>query len=122
MKTDLQILRANGKIEHRTVELPDEPEYEQLRAIIEPIVSEQRGRPAGFEHVAVLGKDRNPTDMFVDEFGALPPALPINDNATRVYHRASIERGEFVSARAGIIADAPKIHGDAVLFMRRVWF
>ena len=58
--------------------------------------------------------------MFVDEFGAIRrptdgrPPLPINSAATEIYLEASRQRGDDT-------ADAPSIHGPAVVALRSVW-
>ncbi|HEY8066577.1 MAG TPA: hypothetical protein VIF40_17910 [Methylosinus sp.] len=98
--------------------LPPRPGYDALKRVLGPIFEEQR-KGAHFEHVAVLGDDGRPTDMFVDDTGALL-GHPINLAATRVYHRASIARGEH--HERGIIPGAPMIYGLVVVFDRRVWF
>lgn len=124
MKTEFRILRPNGEIANREADLPAEPTYNDLRWVLDPIFNDQRAR-AHFERVAVLGgwgpgpEDYGPTDMFVDDEGHLH-GLPYNEEATRVYHRFSIARGE---AHVGmIVPGAPTIAGIAVLFQRRVWF
>jgi hypothetical protein len=121
MKTIMTIIKTDGTREDRTVDLAEEPGYNALRRVLAPIFAEQRGRPVDFEHVNVLHDNRR-VDMFVDEYGAMPDMLlPVNVVATRIYHAASI-RPDRLNAPDGIISDAPKIHGTAVLFGRRVWF
>jgi hypothetical protein len=120
-----QIIRTDGDVTHHEVEWPEKFGYKELRALLAPIFHAQRGGDdtVRFEHVAVLGDDNLAADLFVDEFGAGVygyGALPVNLAATRIYHRASIRRGE--AHRDGIIADAPLIYGDAVYFpINAVW-
>jgi hypothetical protein len=60
--------------------------------------------------------------MFVDENGNVPGMeLPLNFEATKVYHAATIGRGAGVSI-GGVLMDAPPIAGTAILFERNVWF
>jgi hypothetical protein len=119
--TVMTIIKADGTREDRTVDLAEQPSYNALQRIMGPIFAEQRGKPANFEHVNVL-HDGKRTDMFVDEYGALRDMLlPVNLVATRIYHAASIKQDR-LKVPGGIISSAPKIHGTAVLFGRRVWF
>ena len=103
---------GSAKGEPVEVELPEEPGYRDLKAVIEPLV-----QGGSLEHVSVLFEGRR-ADMFVDEYGAIRkgsrPPLPINDAATAIYHAASKARGQSA-------VGAPMIHGPAVLFKRIVW-
>jgi hypothetical protein len=77
-----------------------------MRKQIEPTLGQ------GLEHVSVLFEDRR-GDMFVGENSAATEAY--NEEATKIYHAASIARGEDVS-------DAPVVYGVAVVASRRIWF
>ena len=118
MQTNYRIIRTDGSIEECTADLPERPLYHQLAAIVGPILKANR-IDANIEHVTVLSDDGYRTDMFVDEEGVLH-GLPVNAEATRIYHRASIARGE--KHNLGIIPNAPCIHGVAIYFERRVWW
>lgn len=118
--TRIRILRTDHPPIERTVELPAEPGYAALKALIEPLLD-----GAHLERVAVLddfdgGEAFKPVDMFVDETGALK-RLPRNEAATTIYRRATM------LGRSGALVprhpdQLPAIYGPAVLFERRVWF
>jgi hypothetical protein len=112
METTYHIIRANGSpIEVVTINLPEDPGYVALRDIVRPVIGERRD----MERVAVLYEDR-PTDMFVDDVGALCQ-MPVNARASAIY------RANWLKQHPGTDPDSlPAIHGDAVLFLRRVWF
>lgn len=108
--TEYTIIRANGDEEVHTIELPAEPDYFQLKAIIEPVIGNNY-----FEHVAVLHKGER-TDMFVDENGLLK-GMPRNERATAIY------RNNWLTQHPGTEPETlPWIVGPALLFSRRVWF
>lgn len=109
--TEYTIIRANGDEEVHSVQLPAEPDYFQLKAIIQPIIGERNN----FERVNVLHNDQY-TDMFVDEIGPLK-GLPLNATATAIY------RANWIKQHPKVDPDSlPPIVGTAVLFARRVWF
>jgi hypothetical protein len=109
--TEYTIIRANGDEEVHTIELPEVPDYFQLKAIVQPIIGEHND----FERVAVLYQEQ-PTDMFVDELGVLKN-LPRNERATAIY------RNNWLKQKPGTHPETlPWIVGPAVLFSRRVWF
>jgi hypothetical protein len=109
--TEYTIIRANGDEQVHTVELPAEPDYFQLKAVIQPIIGEHND----FERVAVL-HDGQATDLFVDENGLLK-GLPRNERATAIY------RHNWLTQHPGTDPETlPWIVGVAVLFSRRVWF
>jgi hypothetical protein len=122
MDTIMTFMYVNGTKLERTVDLRKRPSYDELEMVMGPVFDSQRGgKPTHFEHVSVLW-DGKPADMFVDENGAVHGmALPVNEEATKIYHAASIKRDN-LRAPSGIISGAPKIHGTAVIFNRRVWF
>lgn len=109
--TEFTIIRANGDEETRSAELPADPDYFQLKALINPIIGERND----FERVAVLHKDKA-VDMFVDENGQLK-GLPRNERATAIY------RNNYLKQNPGTNPETlPWIVGPAVVFSRRVWF
>jgi hypothetical protein len=121
MLTRYAILRTDGSRQEVEVDWPPRPSLMDIREVVLPILLEARGvgaPSAWLEHVAVLHGGQR-ASMFVDETGAVG-GQPVNLAATRVYHAASIARGE--PHADGIIADAPLIHGVAILFNRNVWF
>jgi len=99
------IIHIDGKIEWTTHDLPDVPEYDDVKRVVSPIIPD-------FEHVTVLWQDKR-TDMFIDELGVVK-GLPINAFATGVYYTASIVAGRQISPNP--------ICGPAVLFNERIWF
>lgn len=111
METEYIVIRPDGTEEKHTANLPEEPDYEQIKAIMIQVF----GPRSWFERVAVL-HDGKRTDMFVDEEGLLK-RLPRNEKATAIY-------------RANWLAQHPAtdpeelnlIVGTAVLFTRPVWF
>ena len=117
MLTSFLIIRPEPPLTVVDVDLPEDPGFQRLKAIIEPIIRADRAH-AHFEHVSVL-HDGKPADMFVDDEGVLHD-LPANMPATRVYHANSIARGE--PHLNGVMPGAPIIRGVAILSSRRVWF
>lgn len=118
MKTERHnalILRANGQTETRYFQLAARPSYSKLAEILDPII----GGRGEFERVNVLYQPNAGaafyTDLFVDECGRLKN-LPHNAAATAIYRNNAIVH---MGAKAEDLAD---IRGDAVLFLRRVWF
>lgn len=109
--TEYTIIRANGDEEVHSVQLPAEPDFFQLKAIIQPIIGERND----FEHVGVLHNDVR-TDMFVDEMGRLK-GLPRNERATAIYRHNWLSKHPDTNPEL-----MPAIVGTAVLFARRVWF
>ncbi len=115
METKVLIMRPDEPNEGRTVELPRRPTYDQLAAIVRPLLAVD-----WFEHVTVLadfngGLAFRRSDMFVDELGH-PKNLPRNEAATIIYRRnALLNQG----ARDPEALDW--IAGPAVLFERIVW-
>jgi hypothetical protein len=115
VETKVLIMRPDEPNEGRTVELPRRPTYDQLAAIVRPLLGCE-----WFEHVAVLadfagGLAFHRADMFVDEMGH-PKNLPRNGNATAIYRRNALLHQD---------AKDPEtldwIAGPAVLFERIVW-
>lgn len=116
------------------------PTYEELSWLLDPHFPDAEG----WERVAV-NSFKGPTDMFVDDTGALK-SLPVNGIATLIYWTASLMHKLAESDRSfHIDIDAselrirallgaadlitvdpahtpPRIHGRAVLFEDRVWF
>ena len=126
MKTTFGVIRPNGLNETGEVDWPEEPTYDQLKAVIEPFLTAVRPG-ARLEHVWILNRAGNGrTSMFVDEDSALL-RQKINHDATRLYHAATI-RGLTAMPKPtedqvadGIIIDSPMIHGVAIVFDRPVW-
>jgi len=121
MHTKYKVIPATdtpSQITEHNCDLPERPTYQQIQTVVEPYLKVAR-LEVRLEHVTVLGDNGDRADMFVDDIGAII-GLPVNLEATRIYHRASIEHGE--KEVDGIIPNAPRIHGCAVLFARRIWF
>ena len=111
METTYTLLGVNGTKCVATLDLPKEPGYDVLAKIIRPLI----GRGRDFERVNVLHEGKY-TDMFVDDSGLLDH-LPINVAATAIY------RNNVLTHEKGAIADdLPAIHGNAILFSRKVWY
>jgi hypothetical protein len=89
---------------------PDEPGYDRIRMLIEPLLE-----GAHLEHVSVLHEGRR-ADMFVDDEGRLKH-LPRNEEATAIYRAAALSREPDRDPET-----IPFIAGTAILFDRRVWF
>lgn len=109
----LRVMRPGQNDEIVEAECTARPSYKDICALVEPLLG------ATLEHVSVLasfdGSDGvQPSDMFVDEVGA-NKGLPLNESATAIYRRASVERGEHAES-------LPAVYGPAVLTSRRVWF
>lgn len=78
---------------------------------IKPLINELvEGR---LEHVAVLFNGKR-ADMFVEEHSA--GNMPVNDEATKIYHAASLSREPKADT-----SDWPKVYGVAVVFDQIVW-
>lgn len=110
-------------------ELPREPGYHVLKAIINPLLSahNDRDRPGRrLEHVSVWadydldGTNFDIMDMFVDEDG-MSIGLSRNERATTIYRRATM-MGKTGSPIPKHPEDVPFVVGPAILFSRRVWF
>lgn len=109
MDTTFIIMRPGREAEVHIVDLPLEPGYDRLDALIRPLLDGH-----DLEHVTVLYRDRR-ADMFVDEMGGCK-ALPVNDAATAIYRAASMRRDPDVNPDS-----LPAIFGTAILFERIVW-
>jgi hypothetical protein len=107
--------RASGKIE--MADLSDMPSLDEIKSAVVPLLG---SGCMDLEHVSVLYNGKR-ADMFVDEFSSIVRPkdgrypLPVNEAATDIYHAASRMRGENLT-------NAPKIHGPAVVSLRRIWF
>jgi len=116
LPTKLLIMRPDQPHETREVELPRDPGYDRLRALLDPLLD-----GGNLEHVSVLadfagGLNFKPADMFVDDDGH-SKGLPRNETATVIYRRNWLLRHPDVDPES-----IPFIVGPAVLFHRRVWF
>ncbi len=109
MKTEYTIFRPDGSVEHASVDWPEEPGFERIAALVEPLLD-----GADLEHVTVL-HDNKRADMFVDETGLLKN-LPRNEQATAIYRAATIRREP-----KRHLETLPHIVGTAILFRRIVW-
>ena len=113
--TPYSIMRPHrAGAEQRTVDLPAEPSFAELSAVL--CTADTLGEGAKFERVRIFSAEDTYLDMFVAENGALVP-LPLNPQATIEYQRNVLTHDR--TAKAG---DLPGIYGVAVLFSRRVWF
>ena len=118
MKTEYTIYRPGAsEPESHTVELPAEPTYDQLSALVRPLLN-----GGWIERVRVLLNANDPeaepeySDMFVDEDGHLKN-LPRNDAATALY------RANWLKQHPGTPPESlPVIVGVAIVFSRPVWF
>lgn len=104
------ILRPEQDAERIDADLPVEPGYDALKALIRPLLA-----GGDFEHVTVL-HDGKRADMFVDGDG-IEKGLPRNAIATKVYRNNALMRSPGTPPES-----LPAIYGTAVLFDRRVWF
>jgi len=82
VKTNFLIMRPEEPNEGQTVDLPRRPTYDQLAAVVRPLLGCE-----WFEHVTVLadfagGLAFHRADMFVDEMGH-PKNLPRNGKRDR---------------------------------------
>ena len=110
MQTKFWVYQPTGEIEEKLADMPEDPGFGRLDAIIRPLLN-----GADLEHVSVLHDGRR-ADMFVDDMGVLKK-LQRNEAATKIY-------------RANWLAHHPDanpenlsaIYGPAVLFERLVWF
>lgn len=112
MKTTMTIMFANGGTsEHPLPDFPQTPDYDRLKALIEPHLNGD-----SLERVSVLHPDYGPSDMFVGEMSAIN-GQPLNPKATLIY------RNNWLRGHAHQAPDSfPAIYGTAVQFNRRVWF
>ena len=118
MKTPYWIIHPDGRKDVLEAEMPAEPGYEFLAALIEPILREAR-LGAYLENVSVLYEGAR-RDLFVDDEGAIH-RLPVNLEATRLYHALHISRG--FANKDGLVFGGSYIYGVAVFFpSRQVWF
>lgn len=109
--TKATIYHVNGETESREYDMAARPSFKEIAAIVEPLLDS-----GGMEHVLVFHGGEY-LDMFVDEVGVLI-GLPRNFAATAIYRNNALthEPGKFKPE------DLPAIHGNAVLFHRRIWF
>lgn len=114
MNVTYQFIKYDGTVTTHSDELRGEPGtwYAQLHVIFE----RHFGPDIEMEHVTVWHEEHY-TDMFVDETGVLK-GLPVNLVATKIY-QANVMAHE---TNPPDPRDMPMIHGDAILFNRRVWY
>lgn len=105
-RTGITIIRADGRREYQefpSIYRGQEDAMEQLKTIV--------GGWVELVHVLYNGK---PTYMVVNEEGAiLQPPLPINIDATDIYHNATMIREKMTRELAR--ATLAHIHGDVAL-------
>ena len=115
--TSYLVLKPDGTRIEGSVDWPEQPAYELIQPVVRPLISSLRpdGPYSWFERVAVI-HDGKHADMFVDEHG-IQRGLPRNEAATAIY------RAGWLSQHPGTDPETLNpIFGDAVLFLRRVWF
>jgi hypothetical protein len=123
MKTRYRVIFADARPpEEREVEadFSGRKGLKIFHEILRPIL----GPDADFEHVRVYwpwdGGEPRYLDMFVDEDG-IGKRLPVNKVATSIYHMNVIVHDPHGRGSEESIANAPRIHGTAVLFQKPVW-
>ncbi len=119
MKTKMLIMRPDQPHETVEIDLPEEPGYDKLSKIVEPLLN------GPLEQVSVWadfygGTSYQPLDMFVHDCGLLE-GLPRNEAATLIYRRAN-QMGKSSAPKVDDPEKLSFIAGVAVLFDRRVWF
>jgi hypothetical protein len=110
MMVQVTIMRPDTDAEVREIDLPADPGFYKLDALLLPLLN-----GCDLEHVAVLHNGER-ADMFVDETGSLK-GLPRNEAATAVYRNNWLTQHPKKSPEA-----LPAIYGPAILFSKRVWF
>lgn len=112
------------RMTEKTIEMSPEPSLSELNRIVLPeLLMDDNPEPV-LERVRVWHGGRY-LDMFADE-ESKKKGLPVNVEATKFYHANILvhEHGDPVDPAviARITADWPVVYGNAVLFLRRVWF
>lgn len=124
-QVEYRIVRSDGQESKHFVDLPEAEKGRALvtsddakkrYAMVKEIVAGVIGEDNDFEHVTVWHDDLY-LDMFVDETG-VEKDLPVNPIATSIY-RANVLAHE--PPDSVLLKDLPSIHGDAVLFLEKVW-
>lgn len=106
----MTIMRPGVAPEVQDVDLPDNPGYHRLDALLRPLLDGH-----DLEHVTVL-HDGQRADMFVDELSAVK-GLPRNEAATAIYRNNWLTQHPKEDPES-----LPPIFGAAILFSKRVWF
>jgi hypothetical protein len=108
--------KADGKVYDGTAEMAEQPTYNEINALVRPLISTMLTTHDYIEHVTVLHEGER-RDMFVDEQGEAKN-LPRNEAATTVY------RNNWLTAHPKADPESiPYVYGDAVLFTsRQIWF
>lgn len=109
-RTNYRVFHVDGTTTSHMVEWPEDPGYDRIRILMEPILS-----GGHLEHVTVLHGGRA-ADMFVDEEGLIK-GLPRNEAATKIYRNNWLTKHPKTDPET-----ISFIAGNAVLFERRVWF
>ena len=114
--TQYTAYKADGKVYDGTAEMSEQPTYDEINALVRPLIGTLLTTHDHIEHVAVRHEDER-RDMFVDEEGQ-KKNLPRNEAATTIY------RHNWMTAYPDTDPESlPFIYGDAVLFPhRRIWF
>lgn len=115
MQTQYQIIGTDSIARLCEVDWPREPSFEQMKALIEPLIQTPCYSTSYMEQVRVWHEGQY-VSMFVDDMGALKK-LPVNEAATLIYHANMLQEHPGADT-----SDWPKIHGPAVLFSRNVWY
>lgn len=119
MITSYQTIGIDSIARTGSIDWPKEPSFEQMKALIEPLIQTPGYSTAYIKHVRVWHENQY-VSMFVDDMGALKK-LPVNEAATLIYHANMVMQAREEGEEADT-SDWPKIHGPAVLFNRNVWF
>jgi hypothetical protein len=109
MKTVFQVIPPVGPPRVSSVDWPEAPTYDQIKALVQPLIG------ADIEHVWVTSPAGHRISMFVDASGA--GVRPVNPLATLEYRR-----GWMLAHPKDNPDSLPMIYGPAVLFDRRVWY
>lgn len=124
-QVEYRIVRSDGQDTKHFVDLPEPDKGRTLMMsadakkryeLVKEIVARVIGDGNDIEHVTVWHDDLY-LDMFVDETG-VEKGLPVNPIATSIY-RANVLAHE--PSDSDLLKDLPSIHGDAVLFLEKVW-
>jgi hypothetical protein len=117
MNTTYTIYHPDGSVSAGEVAWPENPSYELIRLLVEPIIGGPLERvrvlnPKSVEADELTAEDY--LDMFVDEMGH-PRRKPRNDAATAIY------RANWLRAEGGDPEDLHWIAGTAIVFDRQIW-
>ncbi len=115
MKTTYVVFYPDGTETAGECEMKEQPTYDEINAVVRPLIRTLLTKSDYFEHVTVLHEGER-RDMFVDDEGQAKN-LDRNEKATTVY------RHNWLTAHPETEPETvPYIYGDAVLFGRRIWY